>query len=647
MSRSMLHGSLFVLATVATIAVACTPDQAVTPGTKQVARKSEHFTSCPPGAPGKPTGDEGEIMGALYGSGVRDCTTGYTATLTPQGNVGYGVGGSNGYNDEVPYIGTFNRMWEFWDPRSGGACAGFTLTMASTDTEVTNHDPGASGFEHHCVLGGTYRFQGPGGRDFYVDYLAPVTGVTNTTDGDTDLVATFIQGSSGGYADLIIDVDLGTVAGGNTYSVEIQNAHDSASLGAKSFANQTTPVGTSADTFRFSVSKSTSSWQAASPDNGHALARLYFDVTNDLSVSTNYYDYLSASSGTGGGLIRLFRFPDPWPADTTKVYEVGLELLRPDDASPNNAPEGGLRDVTINTVHSVSSVSVTPTPDTISVSGNVALSVTVLDDASMNVTAYRPITWTNKHSGIASFNTSTLQATGVSAGVDTIVATSDHGVSDQAVIVVSSTPVVASVVVSPASETDTVGSTTNLSATAYDGGMSVMPGETFTWSSLNTGIATVNSSGVVTGVSAGIATIRATSTSNPSIHGDAIDTVTAPLNVTSFTMTSCTTASEFGHPSNLIGMTWTVTGDTTGVTWEIFGSLESSPPFSNDPGETDDTGRGDLSVTKILRNDVTGDDGVALYYWIRYGTRSWFPLDVSAYSGSSTILAYNPGLCTP
>jgi len=77
------------------------------------------------------------------------------------------------------------------------------------------------------------------------------------------------------------------------------------------------------------------------------------------------------------------------------------------------------------------------------------------------------------------------------------------------------------VTVSPASTTVSAGSTKQLSATVSPAGAL----QSVTWSSGNTSIATVNSSGLVSAVSPGTVTITATSTANPSIKGTATVTV--------------------------------------------------------------------------------------------------------------------------
>jgi len=75
-------------------------------------------------------------------------------------------------------------------------------------------------------------------------------------------------------------------------------------------------------------------------------------------------------------------------------------------------------------------------------------------------------------------------------------------------------PIAASVVVAPESDTLPVGATIALVATAYDDSAAVIPGEVFVWTSSDTLVATVSSSGVVSGVGEGVATVAATASSS-------------------------------------------------------------------------------------------------------------------------------------
>lgn len=84
---------------------------------------------------------------------------------------------------------------------------------------------------------------------------------------------------------------------------------------------------------------------------------------------------------------------------------------------------------------------------------------------------------------------------------------------------------VASVVLSPATVSVAAGSTVPLTATLKDSAGSALSGRTVSWASSNGGVAPVSGAGVVTGVTAGAATITATSEGK---SGTATVTVTAP-----------------------------------------------------------------------------------------------------------------------
>ena len=80
----------------------------------------------------------------------------------------------------------------------------------------------------------------------------------------------------------------------------------------------------------------------------------------------------------------------------------------------------------------------------------------------------------------------------------------------------------------------TVGSTVQLFATAFDSN-GLIVSTSFTWSSDNTGVATVNSSGLVTGVANGICNIQAQANDSGAAKGS-IAVGTALLSVNSMTI---------------------------------------------------------------------------------------------------------------
>lgn len=166
----------------------------------------------------------------------------------------------------------------------------------------------------------------------------------------------------------------------------------------------------------------------------------------------------------------------------------------------------GFASVTVANVP-VASVDVEPPLDTIQLGGSVNLTAQPLDSAG-NKLSGRTVTWSSSDNTIA-----IVSSTGhvVSEGVGTaiITATSEGQVGTATVVVI---PVpVASVTVSPSSKTMNVGDTATFSATTKDAQGHVLTGRVITWSSDNTAVATVDSTGLVTAAGPGSANITATS----------------------------------------------------------------------------------------------------------------------------------------
>src|SRR5881409_2644823 len=155
----------------------------------------------------------------------------------------------------------------------------------------------------------------------------------------------------------------------------------------------------------------------------------------------------------------------------------------------------------------VASVSVTPGTATIGV-GQTAQYAAITRDAFANPLGGRTVTWSSSNPAVATVN-GAGQATAVAVGAATLTATSE-GKSGTAALTVTNVPV-ASVAVSPASASVQVGQTVQLAATPRDANGNPLSGRAVSWASSNTAVATVSGSGLVTGVTAGSATITATS----------------------------------------------------------------------------------------------------------------------------------------
>src|SRR5438067_1844997 len=155
----------------------------------------------------------------------------------------------------------------------------------------------------------------------------------------------------------------------------------------------------------------------------------------------------------------------------------------------------------------VASVTVTPRTLTVGVGATAQLTATPKDANGTALTG-RVVTWASDNTAVATVSSMGL-VRGVAQGQATITATSETK-SGTAAITVIQVPV-ASVTVTPATPTVFLGQTVQLTATPKDANGNVLNGRVVTWASDNTAVATVSSTGLVTGVTQGQATITATS----------------------------------------------------------------------------------------------------------------------------------------
>src|SRR5207253_1404597 len=166
--------------------------------------------------------------------------------------------------------------------------------------------------------------------------------------------------------------------------------------------------------------------------------------------------------------------------------------------------------VTISSVP-VASVAVSPVAAGLTVGATTQLTATPEDSSGTALTG-RAVTWATSNAAVATVSVSGL-VTGVAAGSATITATSE-GQSGTSALTVTNVPV-ASMTVSPATATVTIGTTTQLTATPKDANGTALSGRAVTWATSNaagaTAPATASCRGLVTGVAAGSATITATS----------------------------------------------------------------------------------------------------------------------------------------
>lgn len=119
------------------------------------------------------------------------------------------------------------------------------------------------------------------------------------------------------------------------------------------------------------------------------------------------------------------------------------------------------------------------------------------------------VTWVSSATNVATISTAGL-ATAVALGTSNITAKSGSVISPAAVLTVSN-KTVTSIAVSPSSQTLTAGTQQQYTATAtYSDGSFGDITTSVTWTSSNTGVATISSAGLATAVATGTTTISAT-----------------------------------------------------------------------------------------------------------------------------------------
>jgi uncharacterized protein YjdB len=308
------------------------------------------------------------------------------------------------------------------------------------------------------------------------------------------------------------------------------------------------------------------------------------------TVQVNATTQLTAVTRDAGGNVLSGRAVT-WStsaAGTATVSASGLVRgVAAGQATITATSEGqtGTSSITVQ-VAPVATVTVAPANPSIAINGTVQLSAT-LKDAGGNVLTGRSVTWSTSASGTATVSGSGL-VTGVAAGQATITATSEGQAGTSTVTVQAPAPV-ATVTVSPSAPNVSIGASTQLTATLKDASGNVLTGRTITWSSSATSIATVSSTGLVTGVAAGQATVTATSEGQ---SGTSTITVPAPPPPPSGTVadpTQLPLASGQSPPSGTYGRTLsagqTYNDPVSGL--PVLKVTDATTPASNSRGHHD------------------------------------------------------------
>ena len=211
-------------------------------------------------------------------------------------------------------------------------------------------------------------------------------------------------------------------------------------------------------------------------------------------------------------------------------------------------------------------------------------------------------TWTSSDDIVATVNSMGL-ATGVSAGEVMITATVDDVSGTATLTVTEPPPVVATVTVSPSEASIEEGQTQQFEAIAATAeGMAIADVE-FTWTSSDDIVATVNSMGLATGVSAGEVMITATV---DDVSGTATLTVTEPPPVVATVTVSPSEASiEEGQTQQFEAIAATAEGMAIAVVEFTWTSSDDIVATVNSMGLATGVSAGEVMITATV-DDVSG-----------------------------------------
>jgi trimeric autotransporter adhesin len=281
-----------------------------------------------------------------------------------------------------------------------------------------------------------------------------------------------------------------------------------------------------------------------------------------------------------------------WSSSNTAAATVdqsGFVLAVAVGSTTISAKSGGATGTASITVSNVpvASVTIAPASPTVIVGQTTQLTATV-KDAGGNVLTGRPVTWTSATTGVATIAATTGLATGVAVGTSSITAASG-GVTSPAVTLTVQNPPANNVAISPSVANLLVGGTVQLTATVTDANGNPITGATVTYTSGNTGVATVTTAGFVTGVAPGTAVI--TGKSGVASGAAAINVTLVPVKTVTVapaldTVTSggtvqltATTLDSAGNVLTGRPVTWT-SGNTADATVNTTGLVTTSSSTS-------------------------------------------------------------------
>ncbi len=208
------------------------------------------------------------------------------------------------------------------------------------------------------------------------------------------------------------------------------------------------------------------------------------------------------------------------------------------------------------------SVILNTTKATINIGDTKTIKATVLPtNATLNY-----VTWNSSNPDVATVDENGV-VTGVGAGTATITATAADGSGIKATckVNIKENIIVESVTLNQKETTIKAGSTQTLTATINPSNATI---KSVTWKSSNPKVATVDEKGVVTGVSAGTATITATAADGSGVNATCKVTVTEDIKVASVTLNKKEVTIKAGNTQALTATVSPSNATIKSVTWK-------------------------------------------------------------------------------
>ncbi len=215
-------------------------------------------------------------------------------------------------------------------------------------------------------------------------------------------------------------------------------------------------------------------------------------------------------------------------ATTASVSSEGLVTgLTPGGPVTITATTNGVTGTAAITVTAVPVAAVTVTPNTGMVDvGSMLQLAAATRDAAGNPLVGRALSWASTDPATASVSSTGL-VTGLAAGGPVTITAVSEGITGNATVLVEPAPV-AAIAVDPTPAIVFAGATLQLSAALTDAHGNVLAGQSVAWNTDNPSVATVSSTGLVTGVSPG-GPIAISATSSAIIGSASVTVIPVPV----------------------------------------------------------------------------------------------------------------------